>query len=170
MATTYYATVATGTTVDKSQAIQEPNGYDIIVPFSFATSGLATPHLFVINDTVQLAKIPKGAVILDYYVYMPDIDSAASATTDIGLLYTGAAAFVSASTVGRSVGFISPLIAGTSGLVANALPYTEINVAVATSPDGSDVFQLKASAAGAGAGAGGTIKGWVRYVWRPTVY
>lgn len=171
MATVYYATNATGLTVLQAQAIQEPNGYDIIVPFSFATAGLSTPHVLAADDSIQLAKIPKGAVILDWYFYVPELEaSGAQLTLDLGLLYTGASAFLLNSTVGRSAGIVSPLVAATNGLVANALPSAEVNVAVATSADGSDVFQLSAPAASNNAGTGGTLKGWVRYIWRPTVF
>lgn len=168
---TYYATNATGLTVRTAQAIQEPNGYDILVPFSFASTGLSTPHALALDDTIQLAKIPKGAVIVDWYVYVPPLETSGSQLTlDLGLLYTDDNCFLDASTIGRAGGIASPIIAGLSGLVVNAIPYTEVNVAVATSADGSDIFQITCEAASNNAGNGGTLKGWVRYVWRPTVF
>lgn len=170
---TYYATNASGLTLDKAQAIQEPDGYDITVPFSILNSAYATEGVLVTADVVQLAKIPKGAVIIDWYLYAADIDGGSSLTLDLGLLYTDENAFLNASTIGQAGGLASPYIAATNGLIANAIPYAEVNVAVATSADGSDIFALTVAAGSTGAGATGAsaiTKGWVRYIWRPTVF
>lgn len=168
---TYYATNATGLTVLTASAIQEPDGYDITVPFTISNAGFASAGVLVTADVIQLAKIPKGAVIIDWYLYMVDTDGGSSLTLDLGLLYTDENCFLNASTVGQAGGIASPYIAATNGLIANAIPYTEVNVAVATSADGSDIFALTVAAGSTGAGSTtASSKGWVRYIWRPTVY
>jgi hypothetical protein len=179
MATTYYASwkKETGTAAviaakqlavyTASQAVSEPYGSDITVPFVFNTACLTTPYLFVVNDVVKLVKIPKGAVITDWFLSMADVDSGSSSTTGLGLVNAGAAVLLAASTIGQGGGNL----ASVSG-VAGSLPYGEINTAVATQSDGGDVLLLTASAAGAGAGPGtndatNLISGWVRYIMRP---
>lgn len=192
MASTYYASnryeAATGATAYTTAAqyaadylgrpaVAEPDGYDITCPFFFGTVVLTTPHLFVVNDVVRLAKIPKGAVIVDYSLFLPSVDSGTTlALHSFGLLNAGIGCFAASSIGGRSdtISTITPqtttvttVTSAPATTVVGALPYAEINTAVATQSDGGDVLALKAIAAGSGAGAGGVIHGWVKYIIRP---
>lgn len=67
-----------------------------------ATTYALTTNL-IINDVIQVCKIPKGAVILDATVGMPDVDSATSIVWDLGD-GTTTGRFISGSTIGRSAG------------------------------------------------------------------
>lgn len=169
MATTYYATIYPS--LGKSNLVggfmDSGTGGDVTTSFTFATSLLATPHLFVINDEVRLCKIPKGAVITDFLIQMVDVDSATSSELDLGLEDQDPNGLVSASTKGR--GATDIITAQADSVQSTGVPL-ECTCAGATPlADGYDWLTLTAKAAGAGAGAGGTIKGWVRYNLRGSV-
>jgi len=191
MATTYYASnryeAATGaskyTTAAQyaadylgRPAVAEPLGYDITCPFFFDTTVLTTPHLFVVNDVLRLVKIPKGAVITDYSLFMPAVDNGATCTHHLGLLNAGTSVFAASGLFGRAaqvstvtpqITIVTTVVSAPATTVVGVLPYPEINTAVATQADGGDVLVLTAAIAGGAAGAGGVIHGWVRYIIRP---
>lgn len=169
---TYYAD-----TYASSQAITDVGlGFDITQTFKYVTGAAFT---FAATDTLRLAKLPRGAIILDWFLFIPDIDSSTTLKFDLGLSgnanldNTGAvlaaaapAAFILESTGGQAGCIVSPQIQlalnGTTpvaptGLVAGALPYAYL----AADQD----FMLTAHAAegATGAGAGGTLKGYVKY-------
>lgn len=150
-------------------------GGDITVPFSFATSGLATPHILVAGDLIKLVKIPKGAVITDWQIHFPDIDGGANLLLDLGLVTTGADCFLADSTIGQAGGTASPTN-NPNGIVTNAIP-TAVAGSTTSTPNTVDtnrfdVLQLRtvASQGSDGAGAGGTIKGYVTYNLRVQMY
>lgn len=156
MATTYSVTgYSTSVSLGDSGT-----GLDVTAPFSFATSGLSTAHALALNDVIQLLKLPKGAIITDFYVYIPDLDSGTTLTLDFGLA-DATDGILSDSTIGRAGGVASADNAP-NGLAVNAFPMAALSA--------DNVLVLKATAASTGAGTGGTVKGWVRYNMRGQVF
>src|SRR3989304_688800 len=92
---------------DASVAVTQDNGGDVTVPFSFLTAladgGFATDHLPLTGDILKLLKIPKGAVIHDFYLNIPDLEGSGTPalTIEAGLLTQDNNAFLTASTAGR---------------------------------------------------------------------
>jgi len=154
---TYYATGYTA-----SNALSDSGtGLDVTTVFTFATSGLATPHKIENADVIRLANAPFGAVVTDFYISMPDVDSATSPPWDLGLLTQDPNAFLSTATAGQSAAQV-----GTDdGLVTTGVPL-EVTSTTGRDSGPGDVFAITATAAATGAGSGGTIKGWVRYTRR----
>lgn len=135
-------------------------GCDVTADFMFNTSGFATPHLMVTGDILRLCKLPKGARVVDWYVFIPDIDGATTSTSNLGPETQDPDAFLVASTLGRTGGLATANNAP-NGLGANALPVTIT---------ADDHFSLTAAAGGASAGTGGIFKGWVRYSMQGRVF
>ena len=193
---------------NKTQSIIEPNGFDITVNFNstldhtiasslvdLATGNTVTAiagTAIAVNDTIALCKLPKGAVILDYFVQLPALDNGSvSLTLDFGLASTNsstagvkgataatsnAAIFLAASTLGRAGGIVTPMeslgITGTTPIAPVGIVVGTGFVGVPLNPlIADDVLQLLAHAAGqAGGGAGGLLAGWVRYHCRGQVW
>ncbi len=157
-----------------SQAITDQGlGFDITATFSrvMNTTGL------LITDFIRLAKLPKGAIIFDWFLFVPALDSSTGLLLSLGLGgnatldNTGAVlaaatptAFLSSTTIGRAGGHVTPMeslgISGTTpiapvGIVAAALP------AAALTCD-QDLI-LTYTAAATGSVAGGTLRGFVKY-------
>lgn len=121
---------------------------DISQFFSFLVS-----VALVINDTIKLCKIPKGAEVLDFIIDMPDLDSATSLAWDLGDSLS-AARYVSASTKGQSAAIICHVNDG----VVSSLPYAYLI---------NDDLILKVNTAPGGGGTSATpIKGHLRYSMR----
>src|SRR5262245_36757438 len=76
------------------------NASDFTQPFTFTVS-----TAFVISDTVKLCAIPAGVNILQWYVDMPDVDSATSFAFQLGD-GTSAARFLAANTTGQAAGIV----------------------------------------------------------------
>lgn len=95
-------------------------------------------------------------MITDFYIYVPDIDSASSLVIDVG---TSASPelLVADSTVGRSAGVLSVTSTGAA----------QFPLSVFTS---DAIIRLSASTGQAGTGAGGTLQGWVRYNMRGNAF
>lgn len=74
----------------------------------------------VLNDVIKFCKIPKGACIVDLTLYSADVDTGGAPAITYNLGDTASAArFLSASTIGRTGGFVE-----LSGMVAGVLGYT----------------------------------------------
>lgn len=184
----------------KTQALTEPQGFLHTVDFNSSTYGVGTSGVvdyatgntatamtalqLLTGDSIALAKIPKGAVIINWFLFVPDLDSGTSLQLDLGLDATnsttaglkGGTAAVSlapclftASTVGQAGGYISPLIKGSITLtspVASGAAVPTGQVGVPLAPVIADcVLQLKvtSTAASSGAGSGGYLAGYVQY-------
>lgn len=142
---------------DVTQSNVAMGGEDRTVAFT-----VATRTSLALNDIIELVKIPKGAILLDFFIEVPDLDSATSLTLEVGDLDAASigsigvanfnSRFVTASTKGQARAVISSQL--TADLIAASLPraYTA-----------NDVFCIKCSAASAGAGGGGLIRGYIRY-------
>lgn len=134
-----------------SQAVGRSDAGDVVETFSFVASDSL---VLWENDVIHLVHLPKGAVLLDWGLYVPAIDGATSLTFDLGTTESPAA-FLLDSDIGQAGGFVSSTNALSSGLVPSALP---------TSPlAAGTVLNIKVTAGATGAGAGGTLKGWIRY-------
>lgn len=159
---TYRALDAAGNKINLTGGLMDSGtGCDVTAVFSFLTSGLATPHKLELNDKIELAKIPKGAVITDFLITMPDVDSSNTLRLDLGLTTQDPNAFVAAADKGKTAG--DTLTPEGDGVQATGVPLECTCASGDAQTNGYDVFALVAQAASTGAGAGGTIKGWVRY-------
>lgn len=78
-----------------------------------------TTAAIVINDVIQMVKVPKGATVLDLYLDTTDLDSngAPAITMSVGD-GNSTARYINATTIGRTGGFIGPNAA------TQAVPYT----------------------------------------------
>lgn len=133
---------------DGSQPIVPDGAGDATCTFAYTVNGGAMS----LNDTLGLCKLPKGAVIEEWYLYMPAQGTAA--VHSLGL-QESVAAFLTTSTVGAAAAVASP-VNNPNGLTANALP---------TSPLTADTYlMLKTTTAATTPNTTpGTINGWVRY-------
>lgn len=160
------ATVYVADTFTNSSAMGSPEIGNITQSFSYVTGASFTP---TINSTLKLAKIPRGACIIDFLIWIPDIDSVASLQLSLGLLNTNsataglkgatagtsnAAIFLATSTAGRAAALVTATN-NPNGIVSGCVPTAPIIA--------DDVLTLLWAAAPAGAGAGGTLAGYVTY-------
>jgi len=134
---------------DGQPAIGQANSADITATFSYTTGATR----FWEGDTIDLVKIPQGAVVLEWYISCPDLDSSTSLTIDFGTP-DDTDKFLSDSTICRAVSK-STSWSGPNGLVANALP--------ATFTDDDEIVITVTAAANPTPPAGGVLSGWVRY-------
>lgn len=105
----------------------------------------------VINDTIALCPLKAGMVIEDWYIDVPDLDTGAALSWQLGDSTT-ADRFMTTNTAGRSAAKINGYAAAG---VAASLPCM---IAAETR------LVLKANAAPAGGGTNTvSIRGWVRY-------
>lgn len=159
-----------GVAFASSQAFAPADGKTVHVSFSAATTLLATDHAFVLNDVVRLAKIPKGARITSYFLFLPDCDGGTNLTLDVGLTTQGQALLLNESTGGQAGATITPFIqtgvTGASPVAVVSSTPAVFNLPLVVTAD--DVLSIKATTASASAGAGGTIKGWVEYTMHNT--
>lgn len=138
---------------DRWESLIEAGGGIFCRTFQLTT----TAQTFGIGDTILLAKMPKGAVVFNWFFDTVALDSGSVAlTVDLGFKNTAASDNVAldASTAFRAGGVICPQN-NPNGLVAQALPLAPLQI--------EDVWQLLVEAAGAGAVAAGVFKGWVMY-------
>lgn len=165
-------------------------GLDVTSMFSY---DIATGSAFIINDVVLLAKIPVGAVVTDYLVNCPILDT--GGTTGRYALgdNTGSsgvfnATYATASTIGNTTaGILCPLggfAGGTNtavnvaGSVPSATWSTTGAVTTIYTPTvptaglyvGGWVFAFKVTTAAASATTTGLITGWLRYNMRSTAF
>ena len=152
-------------------------GNDVTATFSYVTGA---SFQFLITDTLSLVKIPKNAVILDWLLFVPDIESSTGALTmSLGLLTQSSAYYLTDSQIGRAGGVVTPLLQASISNASVGSPsqqtatiLTPLTVTCASSPastNGYDVFGLTCTASATAAGAGGTLFGWVRYNLRGTI-
>lgn len=105
------------------------------------------------NDTLDMIRVPAGAIITGITLYSDDIDSNVSPTATISVGDSGSATrFISASTVGQAGGFTNTLASGTGAMF---FKYTAEGVIRLTAGTGSATFQA------------GTVKLKVSYVVDP---
>lgn len=94
-----------------------------------ATYNVATA--FVINDVVQMVKVPKGAKILEIILACGELDTGSNSLT----LSVGdgdeAARFIAASTVGQAGGVTRLAVAGGLGYVYTANDTIDVKAAAA---------------------------------------
>lgn len=136
-----------GYSYDASQAVTVADSSDVTSTFTYTAAGGA----MALNATLGLAKLPKGAVIEEWYLNIPVQGTAAVASLGI---QESAAIFLTTSTC-PAVGCVASPVNNPNGLTANALPVTISNdtylvlttTTAATTPNTTP----------------GTIKGWVRY-------
>lgn len=84
---------------------------DFTQPFAFTVS-----TAFVINDTVTLCAIPEGCNVLEWYLDVPDVDSATSFAFQLG--DSGSATrFLAANTTGQAAGIVYSQKDGALGIL-----------------------------------------------------
>jgi len=154
------ATTRVADTYTNSVAMTVPSCEDVTAVFSYVTGGSLA---LALNDLLYLVKVPKGAQIVDFALWVPDLDSGTTLTLSLGLVNraASAASFLNASTVGQAGGLVTPFN-NPNGVVSGSVPDTALTA--------DDIVALKAAAAAAGAGAGGTLKGYVRYHMHTSVW
>lgn len=160
-------------TYTNAVAISSPSPQDISQSFSYVTGGAFAPTT---GSVLYLAKIPKGACILGWTIWVPALDSGTTITLNLGLLNvnsataglkgatattSNAAIFLSASTIGQAGGLTTERNA-TNGIVTGCVPTAPIIA--------DDVLTLAINLQGDGAGTGGTLKGCVRYFCHTNVW
>lgn len=118
--------------------------------FSQVFSATVPAAGFIINDTVALARIPAGVIVLSWFVDFPALDSGTAVRIQLGVTGT-ASAFMAATLEGGSA-------AGTfaSSGSAGVLGYLPKSFTAQTN------FLMTVSTAATGTTTAGTIKGWVR--------
>ena len=135
---------------------------------------------FVINDTVNLVRIPNRYMLVDFLVDYCALDSSTGVVTSLGDNGdsshggAGAGGFVAGLTLGRSsltgqvrpgtLGVTStPAAAAGTAWVHGAIPWI-YSVPVANEPSGGLYFMMKVTTAPTGTAATtGTIYGWIAY-------
>lgn len=103
-----------------------------------------TTAALVINDVIQMVKIPKGATILDVKLGVDDIDSGSSLTLSVGD-GTTPGRFILESTIGQGGGVVGIGTGITGASAADVLGYTYA---------ADDTIDIKVIAAPAGDGEG----------------
>jgi len=89
-------------------------GLDVTSMFSY---DIATGSAFIINDVVLLAKIPVGAVVTDFLVNVPSLDSSTGVVSALGD-NTGSAGAFNATYITAATG-----TAATTGLITGWVRY-----------------------------------------------
>lgn len=136
MATTYTATKAGSTVVSR---------HSIDSTWVWETYEAGTQ--LIINDVVQMVKVPLGATVLDVVLCVDDIDSGSAAVLAVGD-GTTPTRFISGQTIGQGGG-IARLGAGLTGSAAADCAFYQytaedtIDIKVTTAPAGSGVGTLK---------------------------
>lgn len=186
MAKILQATTVDGQSFANSKAISEPGAQDITVQFYWTptsakyTDGTSFSFL-AINQTIELCKMPKGAVLTNYFIVIPDLDSGTTLTLDLGFknlnsstqgikgataATSNAAIFLAASTVGQAGATVYGTLTTANGYV---VPTGLAGIPGLAPLIDDDTFQLLAHAAATGAGSG-NLYGWVRYHCRGDVW
>ncbi len=179
--TVFYATqnaVDAGTGTNSPQSLgtslaDSGTGLDVTNVFSFNMARLVTAQTFLTGDVVQLALLPKGAIITDYSIKFPILDTSTGISISLGLSIKASStqAFVAAAVGSRSSALITitPLatlsattLSAPATTIAQVLPYPALTA--------DDILILTATAGCTTAGAGGTIQGWIRYNMRGQVF
>lgn len=106
----------------------------------------------VINDIIQMVKVPKGATVTDLDLSVDDLDTGAALTLSVGD-GTTADRFIKTSTIGQAGGTVSLGSGNTGAAAADALAYQYTD---------DDTIDVKVIAAPAGGGTG-TIRLAVGY-------
>jgi hypothetical protein len=139
-------------------------------PFACDISKLASSFTgFVINDTVNLVRIPNRYMLVDFFVDLCALDSSTGVVTSLGDNgpdtthgMAGAGGFTTGMTLGRSSA-AGTIRAGGTGFVHGAIPWI-YSVPYASEPSIGIWLMLKVTTAPTGTHAStGTISGWVAY-------
>lgn len=111
----------------------------------YATYEAATQ--LVINDIIEMIKVPVGATIIDVKLSVDDLDSGAACVLAVGD-GTTATRFISSSTIGQGGGTVGLGSGLTGAAAADALLYEytaddTIDIKVTTAPAGGGVGTIK---------------------------
>jgi hypothetical protein len=99
MATTYTSNYAASTYF----AAGHGSGNDV----KFATGSYAITAALVINDVIQMVKVPAGATVFDVLVVVPDLDSNGTPLITLDVGYGGDPDyFIAAATTGQAGGLV----------------------------------------------------------------
>jgi hypothetical protein len=135
----------------------------VIQPFTYAVATALAE-----NDVVELCKVPVNALITDFYLNVPDLDTHATPTIELDVGLTKATSgednvdvdgFVDGSSVGQSAGIID--LQDKNGTLA--FPYL-CTGDVAPYDGVHSKFSITVSAAVATGATSVTIRGWLQYV------
>lgn len=163
---TYYSTG-----YENSQAVgDQGSGADITVPFVFDTTEISAT--VTDNDLIKLVKIPKGAVITNWYMNWPDTDGGTSGRVKVGMVTNTSVVLLPISTICQG-GVACPTNAPNGLTAAEALPQVIVGGTTASptavDTNGFDVLQIEVTTTGA-AGSAGSLKGYVTYNLRTQMY
>ncbi len=101
--------------------------------FNIATAGEGGGTTLIINDVIQMVKIPKGATILDLILDSADIDASTTLTLSVGD-GTTPGRFILESTVGQAGGIVRLSVTGSTQYAYTADDTIDVKViAAATS-------------------------------------
>jgi hypothetical protein len=126
MATTFTATTAAsgGTAYGVGLA-----GQKVVAYGEYAITGA-----LVVNDVIEMVRVPKNARILGVSLYAPDLDTDGTPAIVLGVGDgSSTSRFISAATVGQSGGFTETLVAAGFGYQYTA--EDTIDIIVSTAPD-----------------------------------
>ena len=139
MATTYQSNaVKAGYGI--SPRMVEKGDFSVIAVFEAATQ-------LIVNDVIQMLKVPAGATVVDLKLAVDDLDSGTACVLAVGD-GTVADRFISGSTIGQGGGVVE-LGAGVTGAAAADLAGYKyaaedtIDVKVTTAPAGGGVGTIK---------------------------
>lgn len=107
----------------------------------------------VINDVIQMVKIPTGATVTQVTLSCDDIDSGSTLTLSVGD-DSVVDRFIKTSTIGQAGGTVTLGSGITGAAAADALTYQYT---------ADDTIDIKAIAAATGAGTGATVRLAVQY-------
>lgn len=138
--------------------------------FNIATqtgSPLGTGPGFIINDTVNLVRIPNGSRLEDFYIDFAALDTSTGVVTSIGDNVASAnggadaGGFMTGLTLGRSSA-TGTVRAGGTGFVHGAIPWI-YSIASANVPTVGIWLMLKITTAPTTTTTTGIIYGWISY-------
>lgn len=95
----------------------------------------------IINDVIQMVKIPAGATILDVILSVDDLDSGTSIVLDVGD-GTTTGRFISGSTVGQAGGTVRLSVTDGNGYTYAAADTIDIKVTTAPAGGGTGTLNL----------------------------
>ena len=98
--------------------------------FNIATVGEGGGTTLVINDVIQMVKVPIGAVVLDLILDCADIDASTTITLSVGD-GDSTARYIAASTVGRAGGIVRLSVTGSTQTAYTVEDTIDILVAAA---------------------------------------
>ena len=133
MATTY--------TADAAQSYAPVPGHGLGGSLKVVTETYEVSTALVINDVIEMVRVPKGAEVVDIILVTDDLDTGTALTLDVG---TGDDVdyFIAASTVGRAGGVARASEATAHPLTLSAEDTIDVHVSAAPTGGGTGTVSL----------------------------